>query len=743
MSMYAMLRNKPKPTTDDLDEYLKGNLCRCTGYRPILESMKTFCVGKTPAEKFPGKGGMEKTDGLQDVVTEAYNASINDEPVSVNRENIVNGGCCGGGKKKCCMENASDEGKETEDDNLINERFLPYDPSQEPIFPPELLLEKDKKPENLVFRGKHVTWYRPTSLDEVLEIKSKFPEAKLVNGNTEVGLEIKFKDRLYPVIIHSSHVKELREIVPENDGLKVGGCATLDDVEEACKRLVKTLPEYKHGVLLAMIEMMRWFAGKQVRNVASIGGNIMTGSPISDLNPILMAAKCRLEVASVSNKRVILMDDKFFTSYRKTCLRSDEVLLSIKVPFTERNEYFQAFKQAKRRDDDIAIVNAAFKVSLKGNVIEDATMCYGGLAHVTKMANKSMQSLRGKIVNENTLRATLGTICEEFDLPPNAPGGMVCYRRTLALSLFFKFYIFVAEKIGEPLEGLMRRTDGVTDKYHKGDIKTHQFYKLVGEPDVKRMVGKPIPHKSGELHTTGEAVYVDDMVKTADELDLVFVTSTKAHANILKIDADKALQIEGVVDFVSCKDLPKEKNHIGLPGVSQDEEIFASNTVHCYGQIIGAVLANDRETAKRAAKEVRIEYEELPAIVTIEQAIQQKSFYEDYNELQNGNPEEAFATCDHVIEGEMITGAQEHFYLETQACIVTPLNENDEFHVYSSTQAPSDLQEMVAKTLGIDYNRVVCKTKRIGGGFGGKETRSCFLAVPVAVAANKVWQHSS
>ena len=765
MSMYALLRNKPKPTMQDVDEYFKGNLCRCTGYRPILESMRTFCISKNPGTDEenvtnrmqlqngnPGIESLSESSGsvtreehdLADLVTEADEAA---SKIDTNVANVLmqcngaNVGCCGGNKGKCCMEEPSEEidnADEASGTKYLENRFAPYDPSQEPIFPPELLFNKDREVQSLVFKSDRVTWYRPVSLEEVLQLKARLLEAKIINGNTEVGIETKFKDRFYGVIIHPRHVKELNKIEVESDGLKVGASATLENIEEVCKKTLETLPEHEGHVLLAFIEMMRWFAGKQIRNVASIGGNVMTGSPISDINPILMAAKCKLEVASISGRRSLILDENFYTGYRKTCLRPEEVLLSIKLPFTRKNEFFQAFKQAKRRDDDIAIVNAAFRVSLNEHVIKEATICYGGLAPITKMATKTIEALIGRAVNEETLRVALGAICKEFDLPANAPGGMVRYRRALAMSLFFKFFGHVAKSIGVSSGGLLGQDVGERDTFQTQEIKCHQFYKLSKTSNKKHPVGQPIPHKSGELHTTGEAVYVDDMVKTVDELDLVFITSAKAHANILKIDAGKALLVDGVVDFVSCKDLPPENNCIGIPGLAQDEELFASKTVHCVGQVIGAVLAKDRATAKRAAKEVVVHYKELPAILTIAQAIKMKSFYDEYNVFEKGNLEEAFANCDHIIEGEMITGAQEHFYLETQSCIAVPLHESDEMHVYSATQGPSHLQEMVAKTLGIDQNRVVCKTKRIGGGFGGKETRSCFLAASVAVAARKV-----
>ena len=134
-----------------------------------------------------------------------------------------------------------------------------------------------------------------------------------------------------------------------------------------------------------------------------------------------------------------------------------------------------------------------------------------------------------------------------------------------------------------------------------------------------------------------------------------------------------------------------------------------------------------------------VEYSDLPAIVTIEDAIAKESFYPFDRKMVRGDPVAAFSTCQHVIEGDMRTGAQEHFYLETQATIAIPKGENGEMELIASTQNPSKIQLVVAKCLDVPANRIVCRVKRIGGGFGGKETRGIPISAVVAAAANKVY----
>eukprot|EP00794_Sanderia_malayensis_P018330 gene18330-biopygen12273 len=548
---------------------------------------------------------------------------------------------------------------------------------------------------------------------------------------------MKFKNCEYPVMIVPTSVQELTSISETSNGVKFGASVTLSKTEEMCQRMIAAHPHWKVQVFAAVLDMMQYFAGKQVRNVGALGGNIMTGSPISDLNPIFMAAGCMLEVAGPSGIRNIKMDGNFFTGYRRNVIQPEELLLSITLPFTDENDHFKAYKQSKRRDDDIAIVNAAFKLKLIEGVIDNITICYGGMAPTTIMVHKAMAFLRGKNWCSDVMEEAFGRLIEDVPLAPDVPGAMVRYRQSLALSFLFKFYISVSASLDSTMSTIPKDTLSAIEPLKKGELKSHQLYERRIDSESKFAVGAPIVHTSSLLQATGEAVYCDDMPKFENELYLAFVLSTKAHAYILSINADEALQMDGVVSFVCHKDLSKDNNKFSLTNVV-DEEVFASEKVSHVGQIIGAIIATDQTSAKRAAKVVQVSYKELPAIVTIEEAIKAKSFHVKPVELAKGSVEDAFNNCDHVLNGELRTGAQEQFYLETQATIAVPKGENGEMEIFSSTQSPTSTQSVVAKVLGVPANRIVCRVKRIGGGFGGKETRSIPISAAVAVAANKV-----
>uniref|UniRef100_A0A8C4F212 2Fe-2S ferredoxin-type domain-containing protein n=1 Tax=Dicentrarchus labrax TaxID=13489 RepID=A0A8C4F212_DICLA len=617
MSMYALLRNNPTPKMADVEEAFQGNLCRCTGYRPILEGYKTFT-----------------------------------------------GGCCGGKGREngCCMANGN--GAEKTTPLFTATDFAPFDPTQEVIFPPELMsLTKGQRSGSLCFRGDRAVWLQPDSLDEFLRLKWEHPDARVVVGNTEVGIEVKFKNMVYPVILAPAFIPELNTVTHTED---------------------------------------------------AVSQTIVYFHPISDLNPVFMAAGCKLTLmdkGTHTHTHIHLCDipgicfllRSEFTD-KTTTLRPQEVLLSIEIPYSKKNQFVSAFKQSPRREDDISIVTAAMSVTITPgtDVVEDLGLSYGGMAATTVLAKKTASRLLGRRWGEGLLEEACSSLAEEMTLDPSAPGGMVTYRQTLTLSLFYKFYLMVLQKLRanngseQAIPALASRCVSVTCV-------------LQAVPEGRSQddaVGRPMMHLSALKQATGEAVYCDDVPLYENELYLALVTSSKAHANILLMSR--------LVTFLF------------------------SVQVTCVGHIIGAVVADTQLHAQRAAKAVRIQYEELPAVVTIQEAIAAQSFYQPIRTIQKGDLEVGFKQADHILEGEMHIGGQEHFYLETNVTLAVPRGEDGEMEVFASTQSASKTQSLVAKALGVPANRVVVRVKRMGGGFGGKESRTTVLSTVVAVAANKL-----
>lgn len=244
------------------------------------------------------------------------------------------------------------------------------------------------------------------------------------------------------------------------------------------------------------------------------------------------------------------------------------------------------------------------------------------------------------------------------------------------------------------------------------------------------------PHESAVHHVTGKATYTDDQRIPSDMLSICPVLSTHAHAIIKNIDLTAVYDLEGVVTVITAEDVTG-KNDTGT--IIQDEILLPVDEVSYYGQAVVWVVAKTEAIAREGAKRVKIDYEPLEAIITIKDAIAAQSFQGETQKITRGNPTSALAESQHILQGEVEMGGQDHFYLETQTSWVIPDAEGN-YHVYASTQHPTETQIIMARVLGIPRNRVVVTCLRMGGGFGGKETQANPSASVAALAAQKTGQ---
>lgn len=243
---------------------------------------------------------------------------------------------------------------------------------------------------------------------------------------------------------------------------------------------------------------------------------------------------------------------------------------------------------------------------------------------------------------------------------------------------------------------------------------------------------KKIVHESGKLHVTGEAIYVDDMAVSDQLLHVHLYTSPFAHAKIKSYDLKAAKAVEGVKAILDYKDVP----HNQMGPIIHDEIVLAEDTVQYIGHPIFIIGAETNEAALEAKKLIKIEFEELEAVLTIEKAIEKGQLLQAPRKIETGNIEEAFKNAKNIIDGELVIGGQEHWYLETQTALVIPL-EYGEMKVFSSTQNPSETQALVAEVLGLSKMQVEVDMRRMGGGFGGKESQASHYAIFAALIAQK------
>ncbi len=256
------------------------------------------------------------------------------------------------------------------------------------------------------------------------------------------------------------------------------------------------------------------------------------------------------------------------------------------------------------------------------------------------------------------------------------------------------------------------------------------------QQDLTTGVGRSVKHDSADKHVSGEAIYIDDRLEFPNQLHVYARLSDRAHARIVRVDVSPCYAFDGVRIAITHEDIPGLKD-IGalLPG----DPLLAIDTVEFVGQPVIAVAARDLETARKAAMAAIIEYEDLEPVLDVVQAYRNKHFVLDSHTHQRGDSGAALASAPHRIQGTLHIGGQEHFYLETQISSVMP-TEDGGMIVYCSTQNPTEVQKLVAEVLDVPMNKIVVDMRRMGGGFGGKETQAASPACLCAVVARLTGQ---
>jgi xanthine dehydrogenase/oxidase len=788
VSLYTLLSNNP--TVEHVQEHLDGNLCRCTGYRPIWDAARSLCVNGEDAVRGPCG-----TPCLQCPQHETCEQDCNVQQKKMD------------GSVSCCSS-SHNKMKTYKETFLANRDWLDQ-PSA--MFPRALLEDASEVVSEL---GKPLlivdstefhrasTWVKPTSLVELLELLHEFDACKLVVGNTEVGIEARFKHAVYPCSVHPSDaIRELFLFEASDSMITIGSCCTLSTIQQSCMITAREHPLLARTVM-PMHDMLRWFASTQIRNVACLGGNLVTASPISDMNPMLAAMGGKLVLSSSLNGAIVRRRvdvAKFFLKYRTVDLEPNELVECIEIPvLQEVFEYLKPFKQARRREDDISIVTAAMRIRLRIShdvfVIEDVALAFGGMAPVTVMATETAITLVGSEFNADSFAAAQAVLLKELGLPETVPGGQAAFRMALAASFLYKFYIGVVDELTADVTAINKNpalflhsggklpsppTIGEAERTAADDFlsSVKPNYRGIQRYPVPRVaqglevstlaapthrstgmaevVGKASSHMSGPLHCTGEALYTDDIPLPPDTLQAALVLASECGGIFESIDTAPALGIPGVFAVYTAADIESLGGSNVMGPIVPDEVVFLplGEKVRTVGQVLGIVVSENLESAELAARSVIVQYAatQEKIVVTIDDAIEAGSFYDfARHRLERGDRDVLSVLSSTVdsktlpsvgqvvkVSGSCRTGPQEHFYLETNSVLVVPSESDTNLTVYASTQAPTKTQSYCASATGTPASKVVVRVKRMGGGFGGKETRSVFASAAAAVAAKR------
>ncbi|OHT12123.1 Xanthine dehydrogenase [Tritrichomonas foetus] len=706
---------------------LDGNLCRCTGYRSIISALREFSNPE----------------------------NVSDESISFDETKLRK--------------------------YNLNERI--------PVVPDYFDQLKD---ETVKINYKNSTFFIPSNTEELFRIKSECVDndrySKIIVGSTEISIDLSNKPiQSGQVYISTLHIEELSHVSIQQENnenyLFFGSNTPLNYILSFLKskkdeffNKTKELNRFANQ----LIQRIEQFCSNQIRNLASVVGNIAHGGAATDMSNFLLAMKALLVIKDVKSNETYIkeMNNDFYLSYRKTSLKNSEIITAIKVALPKENEFVSTFKQGRRREDDICIVSSTIFARInETSKIVDIRIAYSGMAAVPCRATDTEQFLIGKTFDLSNLHDSFAQINQQFVLNEETPGGLPQFRYDIAKGFILRFFHqtqrdrnlpfdqSAAEMIDSPPKKKFE-IRGCNCKKEKENNKTSTSTNntnTAGESEsnsadkendlkdgVRSEVGYPRHHLSAAQQTTGEAVYVDDMMVPQNTLHAAIVRSSIPHGRIISVDYSQALSISGVIAKI-------DKNDVIGPNFNGDiftgEHVFADDEVHFVGQVIALIVAKDPRIAKEAAKLVKIEYEELPAVLSINQSIERRSFYPYNNQIKDGdvsqlqslpltkNKTSPNVTKDgekiHVIEGETFINGQSHFYFETCSALVE-YHEDDNLTVFTVTQNPSMVQNDISRLTGIPASKINVVIKRIGGAFGGKETRPAVVFNTTAIASFKL-----
>ena len=351
MSLFALYKSHINPGREIIEDALTGNLCRCTGYLPILEAAQSACQ------------------------------NISEDKFSANENDIIY-------KLKSISKNKT-----------------------------SILLEKEKQ-----------IYFHPQSLDDALMLKKHYKNAIVTNGATDIALRQTKKNEPLFEILDISGIREIKNISEREDGYFIGAGVTLE-----------SLKQFSESKLPAHFSILKVFGSLQIRNVATIGGNIGSASPIGDLLPVLFVYNAEVIIQSMLTKRDVEINN-FIKGYRKTDIQADELITSVFIPKPENNSIIKSYKISKRKDLDISTVSLAVKLILEKKIVKDIILAYGGMAEITKRAENSESYLKNKIWNRENVEEAMKIIYDEFTPLSDARSGSE-FRRITAKNLLLKFFI--------------------------------------------------------------------------------------------------------------------------------------------------------------------------------------------------------------------------------------------------------------------------------------------------------------
>ncbi|PKU64420.1 indole-3-acetaldehyde oxidase [Dendrobium catenatum] len=745
MSLYSALikaekSERPAPpsgfsklTVTEAQKAISGNLCRCTGYRPIVDACKSFAADVDLEDlglnafwkKGENSASVEKLPSF--TVASTFPEFLKSEIKSVLNCNSA-------------LPNGSVNGNKTQLDICFN------------AMPASLADD---------------SWHYPKTVDNVYKLlnSKEFNGSmvKMVAGNTGSG--VYKEDDLYDRFIDLKGIPELSSIKCDDKGIQIGATVTVSRAIEVLKEERKSL------VFNKIAEHLTKVASEFVRNTASIGGNLILaqrkGLP-SDIATALIAVDSTV-CLQTDSKRLAVKLEEFLEM--PPLMNHRTLLLSIHIPSwtsspnsnsdtngsVESKLLFETYRAAPRPlGNAVAYLNSAFLAHTSADknsdhiIIDNLKLAFGayGSAHAIR-ARDVEKLLIGKPCTSAILLEAI--ILLKKIIVPKQGTAHRAYRSSLAAAFLFDFLLPLCKDMKGIEELSLSNGPAPAENFDDSSgecFGNHDLLlsskQLLSYGTQHRPIGGPTKKVGAELQSSGEAIYVDDIPSPKDCLFGAFIISTRPLARITDISFKATRATQKIITVISAADIPKGGGNIGCCNLLGVDPLFADSLAVHVGQPLGVVIAETQQFANMGAKQVLVDYstEGLePPILSMGEAVQRSSFFDVppfFCPEQVGDFGKGMLEADHkILSAEITLPSQYYFYMETQTALAVP-DEDNCMVVYSSTQFPEDTGVIIAKCLGVPVNNIRVITRRVGGGFGGKATKAVPVATACALAAYKL-----
>ncbi|XP_073848046.1 uncharacterized protein [Musca autumnalis] len=677
MNMYGLLQErKGKVTMEEVENAFGGNICRCTGYRPILDAMKSFAVDSN----------IEVPEECRDI--EDLSKWICPKT----------GQSCSGSCKSKLQTLTCSNGEQ---------------------------------------------WFWPKSLVELFSVLSQFKDDNymLVSGNTGHGVYRRSSQINKFVDMHLLHELQGYKISP--DSLELGANISLSDAMAALRE-ASTVKGFEYcSRVWSHFDLI---ANVPVRNMGTLAGNLALKHKHPEFPSDVYVVFEALDAHVVLQTAVDREQTVSISEYLKTPMSRKIIKSFVLKPYDSKEYLFESYKIMPRAQNAHAYVNAAFLIQVQKPdfVVKSARISYGGLCSEFARAGNLEKSLLNKpLFQTESLRCAFAALGGEIKANVVLPEPSPEYRIKLAHGLFYKFLLAHAPA------GNIHESFSSGGSILKRPVSTAKQTFEVNDSCLP--LKKPTVKHEGLLQCSGEAMFSNDLPPQGQQLWAAFFTAKKIGAKVAKINADKALNLPGVIAVFTAKDVPPGGNRISIKDnffFMEDEQLFLDGEIRYYGQPVGIVVAETNALANRAAGMVQLTYEggSKEVFSTLKEVLNAGTASDRIrHEIKSESSEagtskdtqkanvDPFDVCG---KGELDMGLQYHFFMEPHTTVAVPTEGG--LQLYSATQFMDLTQDIVAKMLGLRNNDVHVKTQRVGGGYGGKATRCNFIACAAALAAYKL-----